>query len=194
MDREGKEINFIGSCNDLNSYIQTLGSEDAFVFETGLGIFYWADNIKERGAICFIINPYKFRIIKDSWNKTDKEDSRNIAKALWVHIVTGEFGLPEVHKPRREVKELRRLFSVYESLNRHLVMLKNSIQAVLTENGFVLSAEEKKLLMSIKGITPLSALDFLSDLGDAFSVRKYFVYPHRVLLRKCTFCFTDRKK
>ena len=27
-------------------------------------------------------------------------------------------------------------------------MLKNSIQAVLTENGFVLSAEEKKLLMS----------------------------------------------
>ena len=224
MDREGKEINFIGSCNDLNSYIQTLGSEDAVVFETGLGSFYWADKIEERGAICFVINPYKFRIIKDSWNKTDKKDSRNMAKVLWVHIVTGEFGLPVVHKPSREVRELRRLFSVYESLNKHLVMLKNSVQSVLTENGIVLSAEEKKLLMSkdtglsflekldiseasrisirlsleilckvqeqkellakeifyagkpfekevkllisIKGITPLSALAFLSDVGD----------------------------
>jgi len=24
---------------------------------------------------CFIIDPYRFRIIKDSWNKTDKRDS-----------------------------------------------------------------------------------------------------------------------
>jgi transposase len=224
MNREGKEINFISSCNDLNGYIQTLGPEDAVVFETGLGSFFWADKIEERGAICFVINPYKFRIIKDSWNKTDKNDSRNMAKALWVHVVTGEFGVPVVHKPSREVRELRRLFSVYESLNKHLVMLKNSIQSVLTENGIVLSSEEKKLLLSkdagssfleklaiseasrisirisleilskvyekkeqltkeifyagkpfekevklrisIKGITPLSALAFLSDVGD----------------------------
>jgi len=79
--------------------------------------FCWADKIEKKGAICFVINPYKFRIIKDSWNKTDKKDSRNMTKALWVHIVTGEFGLPVVHKPNREVRELRRLFSVYESLN-----------------------------------------------------------------------------
>ncbi len=103
MNRKGKEINFIGLCNDLNGYIQTLGPEDAVVFETGLGSFFWADKIEERGSICFVINPYKFRIIKDSWNKTDKNDSRNMAKALWVHVVTGEFGVPVVHKPSREV-------------------------------------------------------------------------------------------
>jgi transposase len=147
-----------------------------------------------------------------------------MAKALWVHVITGEFGLPVVHKPSREVRELRRLFSVYEGLNKHLVMLKNSVQSILTENGIVLSKEEKKLLLSektglsllkkldiseasaisihvsleilwkvqeqkeqltkkifyagksfekevkllisIKGITPLSALAFLSDVGD----------------------------
>jgi transposase len=224
MDREGKEIKFIQSCGNLNGYIKTLGAEDAVVIETGLGSFYWADKIEETGAICFIINPYKFRIIKDSWNKTDKQDSRNMAKALWVHVVTGEFGLPVVYKPSREVRELRRLFSVYENLNKHLVMLKNSVQSVLTENGIVLSKEDKKLLLaektgttlldkldiseasrisirvsleilwkvqekkeqlakeifyagkpferevklliSIKGITPLSALAFLSDVGD----------------------------
>lgn len=34
-----------------------------------------------------------------------------MAKALWVHAVAGEFGLPVVYKPQREVRELRRLFS-----------------------------------------------------------------------------------
>lgn len=41
MNREGKEIAFIRSCYDLNNYIRTLGHEDAVVFETGLGSFYW---------------------------------------------------------------------------------------------------------------------------------------------------------
>ena len=65
-------------------------------------------------------------------------------------FVTGEFGLPTVYKPTRSVRELRRLFSQYENLNKHLVMLKNSIQAVLTENGIIPSKEEKKLLLSPK--------------------------------------------
>ncbi len=107
MDRDGKEIKFIQSCIDHNHYIRTIGPGDAVVFETGLGSFYWADKIEETGAQCFVINPYRFRIIKDSWNKTDKNDSRNMAKALWAHVITGEFGLPVVHKPSSEVREIR---------------------------------------------------------------------------------------
>ncbi len=37
-----------------------------------------------------VLNLYRFKIIKDSWNKTDKRDARNMAKALWVFIVTGD--------------------------------------------------------------------------------------------------------
>lgn len=238
MDRSGTEIKFIQSCGDLNKYIETLGPEDAVVFETGLGSFYWADKIEKTGALSFVLNPFKFRIIKDSWNKTDKSDSRNMAKALWVYIVTGEFGLPIVYKPERDVRELRRLFSLYGNLNKHLVMLKNSIQSVLTENGIVLSADNKKqlfyeetgfkllgkldvseasrisirisleilwkvqehkkqlakeifysgkpfedqvkLLISIKGISVLTALAFLSDVGDVTrfkTTRKMNAYP-----------------
>jgi transposase len=160
IDRSGTEIKFIQSCGDMNKYIKTLGPEDAVVFETGLGSFYWADKIEETGALCFVLNPFKFRIIKDSWNKTDKNDCRNMAKALWVYIVTGEFGLPTVYKPQKEIRELRRLFSLYENLNKHLVMLKNSVQSVLTENGIVLSAENKKCLLSKKtGFSLLEKLD-----------------------------------
>ena len=170
LDRSGTEIKFIQSCSDLNKYIDTLGAEDAVVFETGLGSFYWADKIEEKGASCFIINPYKFRIIKDSWNKTDKSDSRNMSKALWVYMVTGEFGVPEVYKPEREVRELRKLFSQYASLNKHLVMLKNRIQSDLIENGIVPSKEEKKLLLSEKtGFEILKELD-ISD-ASRISIR-----------------------
>jgi len=40
MDRSGSEIKFIQSCSNLNTYIESLGPEDAVEFETGLGSFY----------------------------------------------------------------------------------------------------------------------------------------------------------
>jgi len=50
---------------------------DAVVLEASTGTFHWADKIEKQGAMCFILDPYKFKIIKDSWNKTDKRDARN---------------------------------------------------------------------------------------------------------------------
>ena len=80
LNREGVEIEFIRKCNDLRAYIEKLGSEDAVVMESGTGCFYWAERIEEQGERCFIIDPHKFKIIKESWNKTDKQDSRNMAR------------------------------------------------------------------------------------------------------------------
>ena len=96
LNREGAEEKFISSIRDFGGYIETLNPEDTVVMETGDGSFFWADKIKARGAQYFIIDPYRFKIIKDSWNKTDKKDSRNMAKALWLYMVTGEFGLATV--------------------------------------------------------------------------------------------------
>jgi transposase len=102
MDRSGTEINFIQSCYDLNKYIEQLGPEDAVVFKTGLRSFFWADKVEETGALCFILNPFKFKIIKDSWNKTDKNDSHNMAKALWAYIV-----LKKLQTQREKSKKTR---------------------------------------------------------------------------------------
>ena len=99
LNRRGEEVQFIGCCRELGKYVQGLGSSDAVVLEASTGSFWWADQIEARGAKCFVMDPHKFRIIKDSWNKTDKSDARNLAKALWVHVVTGEFGIPTVYKP-----------------------------------------------------------------------------------------------
>jgi hypothetical protein len=55
-----------------------------------------ADRVEATGATCYILDPMRFRIITDSWNKTDRQDARNMAKALWVFLVTGKFGIPTV--------------------------------------------------------------------------------------------------
>ena len=52
-----------------------------------------------------MLDPFKFKIIRDCWNKTDKQDARNMAKALWVYLVTEEFGIPTVYKPSMEIRE-----------------------------------------------------------------------------------------
>ena len=148
-----------------------------------------------------------------------------MAKALWVFLVTGEFGIPTVYKPSETIRTLRRLFATYNLLNRQIRMLKNAIQAMLLDDGIVLTtsersrlftgresvadmigdrslsppirsvieiqvdlqrrlseskdalaerivvasaplAEQIKLLVTIPGITPLTAAAFLADVGD----------------------------
>ena len=69
-----------------------------------------ADGVEATGARCYVLDPMRFRIITDSWNKTDRQDARNMAKALWVFLVTGEIGIPTVYKPSETIRTLRRLF------------------------------------------------------------------------------------
>jgi len=237
LNREGVEEKFVSQIYDFNGYVETLGPEDVVVMETGTGSFFWADKIEARGAQCFIIDPYRFRIIKDSWNKTDKRDSRNMSKALWVYMVTGKFGLPLVYKPSALTRELRKLYAQYQVLNKQIRVYKNNIQSVLADNGLVLPRVEKNhllsekygkqmlceldvseasnisiemnlellwhvlekkeklvkeilrigeplkekvgLLITIRGITPLTALAFLADVGDIYrfkTLRKMNAY------------------
>ncbi len=238
LNRDGVEIEFHLSVKDLKAYVDKLGPEDSVVLEASTGSFWWADQIELRGANCFVLNPYRFKIIKDSWNKTDKRDARNMAKALWVYMVTGEFGLPTVHKPSVAIREIRRLFTYYDVITRQIRMLKNGIQALMVENGINLDEDERtqllkeptinnsiitkyklspascriiagelevlgvllekkvqlvqdilctgeefqnqvKLLITIRGITPLIALAFLADVGDVgrfTSARKMNAY------------------
>ena len=224
LDRNGQEVRFLRSCA-MEDYLVELGAEDAVILEASCGCFYWADRIEATGATCDVLDPRRFRIITDSWNKTDRQDARNMAKALWVFLVTGEFGIPTVYKPSATIRTLRRLFATYNLLNRQIRMLKNAIQAMLTDDGVVLTstqlsglftgresvadalseysilptivsaievqaallqqvneskaalareivvhseplAEQIELLVTIPGVTPLTAAAFLADIGD----------------------------
>ena len=80
LDHDGGEVEFITACHGLKLYISSLGSEDAVVLEASTGSFWWADQIELHGAIYFVLDPHRFRIIKDSWNKTDKHDAWNMRR------------------------------------------------------------------------------------------------------------------
>lgn len=66
LNREGQEIQFLSACYDLRKYTEDLGPEDAVILQASSGAFWWADRIKVKGAACYILDPHKFRIIKDS--------------------------------------------------------------------------------------------------------------------------------
>jgi len=204
LNRAGEEVRLISACRDLSVYIETLGSQDAVVLEASSGAFWWADRIEARGAECHILDPFRFKIIRDSWTETDKRDARNMARALWVMRISGEFGLPTVYKPQALIRELRKLFSAYTLVSRQATMHKNAIQPAFVENGIVLSEAQKaalfgsargqallaklerakqqlweeivlageplkekvRLLLTLRGVSPLTALAFLADIGD----------------------------
>ena len=150
VDREGKETGFVAKSTDLKGYIEKLGVEDAVIVEASAGAFYWADLVESQGATVYVLDPFKFKIIRDSWNKTDKQDARNMAKALWIYMVTGKFGIPSVYKPSMEIRELRTLFCQYRLFTRQMTMLKNNIQAIFTDSGVDLKSKEKAVVLSRK--------------------------------------------
>jgi transposase len=228
-NEEGTEEKFVRAQADIKGYVASLGSEDAVVLEASGGALYWAEKIQSQGASCVVIDAYRFRIIRDSWQKTDKRDAANLSLALWLASRSGEMKLPEVWRPGPVVRELRRLFALYELLNKQIRQLKNEIHGVLLDNGVrdralgkrladnpakaeellktvELSAAsricvmtsltllasvqdqkealtheiyqagrpleaEVKLLISIRGVTPLLALAFLSEVGDVTRFR-----------------------
>ena len=124
LDRDGQEVRFLRSCA-MEDYLAELGAEDACGGvadhpEASCGSFYWAD----------------------------RQDARNMAKALWVFLVTGEFGIPTVYKPSEGIRTLRRLFTTYNLLNRQIRMLKNAIQAMLLDDGIVVTTSERSRLFT----------------------------------------------
>jgi hypothetical protein len=57
-----------------------------------------------------------------------------------------EFGIPTVYKPSETIRTLRRLFAGYNLLNRQIRMLKNTIQAMLAEDGVTVSSNDRSRL------------------------------------------------
>lgn len=222
-DEVGHEVRYMARV-ETASYVATLGPQDSVALESGCGSFLWAERIQLRGAHCMVIDPYRFRIIRDSWHKTDRHDAGALSLALWTSAQSGELVLPEVWQPSPEVRELRRLFSHWQLLNNQSRQLKAQVQSVLVENGITerklgmrmvdnptagqqmmatlgLTAaslfsigmslgilaqlkeqkkslqreiyragqpfeEQMRLLIGIRGVTPLLALGFLSEVGD----------------------------
>lgn len=107
LNRDGEEVQFLRACS-MERHLKNLGPEDAVVLEASCGSFYWARRIEATCATYCVLDANRFRIITDLWNKTDRQDARNLAKALWVFHVTGVFRVSTAYKPSERIRTLRR--------------------------------------------------------------------------------------
>jgi len=70
---------------DIQSLIKSVGDHDiAYAFEAGNMMHYFNDIISHMTNIdkIYAVHPYKFKVITESKKKTDKEDSKQLAKGL----------------------------------------------------------------------------------------------------------------
>ena len=186
-DSDGKEIQFITKCNEFQQYINTLDENDSVVLESINNAFYWTDQIEKQGATCIIVNPHKFKIIKESWNKTDKRDAANLSLGLWMSELRHEFKLPVVYKPAKEIQ------LVTKQSTQH----KNSIQAIFVENGIALDRKQTYKLFKPDGdITILEQYDIegvakysvLTSLTIMWSLIQQKVHIKNEILKMGQYC------
>jgi transposase len=151
VNRKNEVVKSILYCKDFDKYISTLTEEDAIAIEAGNRVFHLADKMEEQGATPFIINPRSFKLITQSTKKTDKNDSITLAQSLCQNL-TGQsvLSLPLVYKPKKDIRELRRMFSALQTLNKSLVQYKNTVIGMLRDSGLENDKIDKDYLFNEK--------------------------------------------
>jgi transposase len=140
----------------LISYVEKnfTGHEVSCCYEAGCCGYWIARVLLEKGWEVRVVNPGDVpRINKQDWQKTDKQDSRNLCKHL------SDDNLKGIYIPGEEQEQLRSLFRRRIHLARQLRTIKNHIKSQLLYYGIKLpeqydnpnwSREMKTWLSNIK--------------------------------------------
>jgi transposase len=115
-----------------------LTKEDYVAVEASTNTFWFVEQIRSLVKECYVLDPFKLSIIYRATKKTDNTDALKIAHKLKYHALYDQSGneFPSIYIPSREIQELRSLLTTYEMLKKELVMAKNRIRSILTQNGF----------------------------------------------------------
>ena len=89
--------------------------------------YRWVDKLlTERGCDMHVANPYKFRVIANSKQKTDDADAKVLAEFLQLGY------LPESWRTPDHIEKRRTLVRVRDSLVKARTRIKNQIEGLLT--------------------------------------------------------------
>ena len=133
----------------MDSFKSILTTEDILAIESTMTSYYFYDQLQPFVAEIIIVNPFRFKVISESRAKTDKRDCATILEYL-------EHGLlPGIPIPKKEIRDLRRIFSTYLLTVKSRTSFKNRIYSLLKSEGVVLPKGD---LYSRRGIDELNAL------------------------------------
>lgn len=126
----------------FNHFINNLNKEDYIAVEASTNTFWFHRKVVNLVKKCFVINTSRFSIIFSTSKKTDKIDACKIAMKLRYKVLykCGEEEFPTVYVPKKEVQELRTLFSTYELISKQRISTKNRIYSLFVQKGFCLTS------------------------------------------------------
>ena len=121
----------------FKKFLGSLNKDDYILIEASTNSFWFYDQVIPYVKECYIYNIIKGR---NDGNKTDKIDSRALAKKLAFYVLLGEeFDLPLVYVPNKEARELRSLVTTYNLLGKMIIQNKNRIHALFKQDGICIS-------------------------------------------------------
>ena len=118
----------------IKRFYEHLDKETYVVVEASTNAFWFHSKIADRVKECFVCIK---RDKKRNKNKSDKIDTKELTKLLAVHIITeGRKNILEtVYVPKKEVQELRGLFSSRKLISKQATQLKNRMHSIFKQNG-----------------------------------------------------------
>ncbi len=156
----------------LAPFLARFDRDTKVVFEATSNAYYLYDLLQPRAGEVLLANPLKLKAIASGKIKTDKIDSRTLARLLAADFI------PEVWVPDKLTRDLRSLLHYRVRLNKIRTSLKNGVWAILTKNGLQFKKSDlfgkggRSFLESLKHLPRLDQIILSSSLRLLDEVEK----------------------
>jgi len=117
------------SLSQMDKFAKTLRNRDEIAVEATGNTSWFVEQIHERVGKVVVVDPNKFKVIRKSVNKTDKNDAKMLAYFLSKDM------LPEARMKTKENAQLHSLAATRDKLVRQRTALINKIHNVLNSEG-----------------------------------------------------------
>lgn len=143
------------SIEKIGEFLEGLSKDDYIAIEATGNSFWFYDQVISRVKDCYVLDTNK---ITFKGNKTDHLDSEKILDVLTYFVLTkGKDKIPSVYVPKKEVREIRSLFSTYSLLKKEYTQTVNRIHSLCVQEGKKISRDSIK---TKAGRTLLEGLEF----------------------------------
>jgi len=157
-DIEHKTFSMSPQSSNLISYLRRTFPQGHYIcaYEAGFSGYWLQQELTNKGIRCIIVNPADVpQRDKDRRNKTDKVDSRRIAKALRNGQLEG------IYVPKTEDIENRSLVRTRQAMVKNQTRCKNRIKSLLYLYGVEITEEQVQSYWSGNYIRKLEATGLL---------------------------------
>ena len=149
--RQDKRRIMVFSLSEMDKFAKTLRKRDELAVEATGNTSWFVEQICQRVRKVVVVDPNKFKIIRKSVKKTDKNDAKTLAYFLSKDM------LPEARMKTKSNVQLHSLAATRDKLVRHRTALINKIHNVLNREGVKF---QKETLGTEKGLKAVFSYDW----------------------------------